>query len=146
MVDAMVNSVEDYLIDGLSFKLSPGASYVTDRRSVSFFTAGSNSYTPGAGTKVTRINLTGDGWLDPSTVRLAFNVKNGDSTKALRPLSGGWSFFFRRSRCLVGGAIVDDIDYYNRVHEMFTVLQAKDSRVNESVEGFGQLLDHHKKI
>ena len=27
MSDAMVNSVEDYLIDGLSFKLSPGASY-----------------------------------------------------------------------------------------------------------------------
>jgi hypothetical protein len=36
MVDAMANSVEDYLIEGLSFKLSPGASYVTDRRSVSY--------------------------------------------------------------------------------------------------------------
>ena len=31
MVEAMANSVEDYLIDGLSFKLAPGASYVTDR-------------------------------------------------------------------------------------------------------------------
>ena len=36
MGDAMVNSVEDYLIDDLSCKLSPGASYVTDRRSVKF--------------------------------------------------------------------------------------------------------------
>ena len=34
MVDSMVSSIEDYLIDGLSFKLNPGASYVTDRRSV----------------------------------------------------------------------------------------------------------------
>ena len=42
MVDSMVSSIEDYLIEGLSFKLNPGASYVTDRRSVSFFTAGSN--------------------------------------------------------------------------------------------------------
>ena len=44
MVDAMVNGVEDYLIEGLSFKLQPGASYVTDRRSVSYFPAGSNVY------------------------------------------------------------------------------------------------------
>ena len=34
MVEAMANSVEDYLIDGLSFKLSPGAAYVTNRRLV----------------------------------------------------------------------------------------------------------------
>ena len=36
MVEAMANSVEDYLIDGLSFKLSPGASYVTNRRTVTW--------------------------------------------------------------------------------------------------------------
>ena len=36
LVDAMVNSVEEYMTDDLSFKLSPGASYVTDRRSVKF--------------------------------------------------------------------------------------------------------------
>ena len=124
MVDAMVSSIEYYLIDGLSFKSSPGASYVTDRRSVTFHPAGSNIYSPSEGTTIIHINLTGDGWLDPSTVRLAFNVKNGDPTKILRPLSGGWSFF-RRSRCLVGGAIVDDIDYYNRVHEMLHILTSE---------------------
>ncbi len=31
------SSVEDQLVDGLSFKLNPGSSYVTDRQSVSFF-------------------------------------------------------------------------------------------------------------
>ena len=31
------SSVEDQLVDGLSFKLHPGSSYVTDRQSVSFF-------------------------------------------------------------------------------------------------------------
>ena len=29
-MESMTNSAEDYLIDGLSFKLPPGASYVTD--------------------------------------------------------------------------------------------------------------------
>ena len=97
MVDAMANSVEDYLIEGLSFKLSPGASYVTDRRSVSYFVAGSNVYQSGSGARVIRVNLTGDGWLDPSTVRLVYTLVNGESTstKILRPLSGPWSFFRR---------------------------------------------------
>ena len=34
MVESHANATEDYLIDGLSFKMNPGASYVTNRRSV----------------------------------------------------------------------------------------------------------------
>ena len=138
MVEAMVNSVEDYLIDGLSFKLQPGASYVTDRRSVSFFVAGSNDYAPGAGARVARLNLNSDGWLDPSTVRVLYTLVNTDTAAGhyLRPISGPWSFF-RRCRCLVGGAIVDDIDYYNRVHEMMNILTSKNNKDNAAVEGFG---------
>ena len=32
MVEAMANGVEDKLIDGLSFKMQPGASYVVERK------------------------------------------------------------------------------------------------------------------
>jgi hypothetical protein len=137
MVDSMASSVEDYLIEGLSFKLNPGASYVTDRRSVSYYTAGSNIYQSGSGARVIRINLTGEGWLDPSPVRLSYTLVNNEgASKVLRPLSGPWSFF-RRARCLVGGAIVDDVDYYNRVHEMLHILTSKANRDNDSIEGFG---------
>ena len=140
----MANSVEDYLIDGLSFKLSPGASYVAERRSVSYFPSGSNIYQAGSGARVIRVNLTGEGWLDPSTVRLTYTlVNNAGETKVLRPLSGPWSFF-RRARCLVGGAIVDDIDYYNRVHEMLHILTSKANRDNDSIEGFGARWDDDK--
>ena len=143
-MESMANSVEDYLISGLSFKLDPGASYVTDRRNVSFFTAGSNIYQSGSGARVIRIMLTGDGWLDPSTVRLAFTLVNNDNNvnHVLRPLSGGWSFF-RRCRCLVGGAIVDDIDYYNRIHEQMHILTSTNNRDNDSLEGFGQRWDDY---
>ncbi len=41
MVEAVANGVEDKLVDGLSFKLAPGASYVQDRRSVTFRPQGS---------------------------------------------------------------------------------------------------------
>lgn len=143
MVDSMASSVEDYLIEGLSFKLNPGASYVTDRRSVSFFTAGSNIYQSGSGARVIRINLTGEGWLDPSTVRLSYTLVNneGAANRVLRPLSGPWCFF-RRARCLVGGAIVDDVDYYNRVHEMLHILTSEANRDNDELEGFGSRWDN----
>ena len=36
-MESHAQAVEYYLVDGLSFKLAPGASYVTNRRSVSFF-------------------------------------------------------------------------------------------------------------
>ena len=36
-MESHAQSVADNMIDSLSFKLRPGASYVTDRRSVSFF-------------------------------------------------------------------------------------------------------------
>ena len=47
--------------------LNAGASYVTDRRSLTDHPQGSNVYQPGAGTKFIRKLLTGDNWLDPST-------------------------------------------------------------------------------
>ena len=95
MVEAIANGIEDKLINALSFKLAPGASYVTDRRSVTFHPQGSNIYMPGQGTKLIRILLTGDNWMDPSTFRVMFNLNNLDTTanKNLRPLGGPWSFF-----------------------------------------------------
>ena len=80
MVDSMANSAEDYLIECFQFKVPPGASYVTDRRTMSYFTAGSNIYTSGSGTKVIRINLTGDSWLDLGSIGLHYTLVNTYST------------------------------------------------------------------
>ena len=81
MVDSMANSAEDYLIDSFHFKIPPGTSYVTDRRTESYFTAGSNAYTSNSGTKVIRINLASEsGWLDPGTVRLHYTLASTDPT------------------------------------------------------------------
>ena len=45
------SSVEDQLIDGLSYKLAAGSSYITDRKSVTFYPSGSNIYTQVEGQK-----------------------------------------------------------------------------------------------
>ena len=66
-------SVGDALIGGLSYKLKAGASYVTNRRSVSYFAQGGNDYKP-SGVRVMKFHLTGDQWMDPSTFRAAFQL------------------------------------------------------------------------
>ena len=143
MVEAIANGVEDKLIDGLSFKLNPGASYVVDRRSVTFNPQGSNIHMPGQGTKLIRILLTGDNWMDPSTFRIMFNLNNLDTTtppalpKNLRPLGGPWTFF-RRMRILCAGQLVEDIMDYNRIHEMIHMMIAKESR---AITTWQKLLD-----
>ena len=92
-MEAVAQGVEDYLIDSLSFKLQPGASYITNRRSVSYFPTGGNEYSP-VGVKVIRVVLTGNDWIDPSTFRMSFTLNNTDTTAThqLRPLSGPWCF------------------------------------------------------
>ena len=137
MVEAAANSVEDFLVDSLSFKLRKGASYVTNRRSVTFHPSGSNIYSTN-GTKLIKLLVSGDDWLDPSTFRVMFDLVNmeSDPAKRLRPL-GGPHAFFKRMRVLCNGQIVEDIDDYNRVHEMFHVLSSPEARKNANVEGFG---------
>ena len=146
MVEAIANGIEDKLIDGLSFKMNPGASYVVDRRSVTFHPQGSNIYKTKEGTKLIRILLTGDNWMDPSTLRILFQLNNDetDATKMLRPLSGPHAFF-RRMRILVAGQLVEDIDQYNRIHEMMQFFVAPDSRNNDAAEAFGFIHNKHAK-
>ena len=147
-MEGVANSVEDRLVDGLSFQLKPGASYVTERKSVTYHPQGSNIYSTN-GTKLIKLLLTGDQWLDPSTFRIMFelqnneNPANGNGHMQLRPL-GGPHTFFRRMRILCGGQVVEDIDNYNRVHQMFTILNAKDANINERAEAFGQQFDNHQ--
>ena len=75
-------SPEDILIDNLSFKLNKGSSYINDRRSVSFWPAGSNVYKPSSGNRVIKFTLNGEdnSWLDPQSVRVFFTLNNKDGT------------------------------------------------------------------
>ena len=75
-------SIDDALIGGLSYKLKPGASYVTNRRSISYFASGGNTYSPN-GAKIMKFNLAGDQWLDPSTFRVAFQLNNNNGANEL---------------------------------------------------------------
>ena len=110
----MANSVEYYLIDGLSFKLSPGASYVTNRRICTWYTSGAQTSVSGQGARVIRLQMNGDGWVDPSTVRLVNTLTNtATNNQYLRPVGGPWNMF-SRVRCMYQGGICDDMSTQNR--------------------------------
>lgn len=134
-------SIDDALISGLSYKLKAGASYVTNRRSVSYMATGGNQYSS-SGVKVMRFNLTGDQWMDPSTFRIMFQLNNklqseGSNFRSLKPLSWNPAVFFRRARLIAGGQIVEDIDSFNRLSLMLTACMTEDEQLDIANEGFG---------
>ena len=136
-------SLDDALIGGLSYKLKPGASYVTNKRSVSYFASGGNQYSPN-GVKVMKFSLTGDQWMDPSTFRAMSQLNNasnvgaaeGSPIKSLEPLSWNPAVFFRRARIICAGIVVEDIDNFNRLSLMITALKTEEEQNPLAGEGF----------
>ena len=139
---------EDILVDNLSFKLNNGASYISDRRSVTFWPSGSNIYKPSSGNRVLKFSLNGEdnSWLDPQSVRIFFTLKNLDNIldNKLRPLSPPYCFF-RRMRIIAGNQVVEDLNDYNRVHHMFSKMMSQGARKDEANEGFGYRFDDEVK-
>ncbi len=87
-MDLVVAGSEDSLVEQLSFKLPSTASYTTEHRLVSAYPSGASQFAPD-GVRVARFTLTSsEGWLDPSTLRLAFKLKNTSATDTLQLASG----------------------------------------------------------
>ena len=100
-MEAHTQAVEDHLIDGLSYKMQPGSSYVVERKNTTCWASGNvfgnNSV------KVMRLQLTGDTWLDPTTIQIAFDVLNNDTTAGhdLKPLGQPFLFLDVLASCVV---------------------------------------------
>ena len=135
-METHIQSVEDSLIDSLSFRLPNSANFINDRRSVSFFPTGGNEFSP-RGVKIIKFMLAGTDWLDPSTVRVQFRLSNRSQGLPLKLLNPLPSNFFRRLRILAGGQVIEDIDFYNRVYNMVHTLLPTERRMNDYTEGFG---------
>ena len=131
-------SVDDALKGGLSYQLKPGASYVTDRRAVTFSASGGNQYSS-AGVKVCKFNIVSDQWLDPSTFRVMFTLNNlaGGAAGNIQPLHWNPAVLFRRARVIAGGQVIEDIGDFNRLSLMMTALKSQDDQKEIAMAGFG---------
>ena len=73
---AIAAGQNDSLISQLSFQLPSVATDARERSLVQVFPQGANTFAP-AGNQVLTFNLTSqDGWLDPSSLRLHFRIRN----------------------------------------------------------------------
>ena len=87
-----------------------------------------------------KIALTGTGeWLDPSTHQLQFKLQNEQDFGLY--VIGQPHSFIRRARLLCGGTVVEDIDQYNRVHEMLSILSGRHNRDMDDASSVSQRWD-----
>ena len=131
-LEAVTSSVEDILLDDLSFTPKPGASYLLSKTMTRFHPAGSDIYNPTSGTKVCRLNLTADttSWMNPASVRVMFDIHNKHETHPLRLLTGPWGMW-NRLTIRMNGTQVKDIGSYGRLYEQVHRSQSKAARQRE---------------
>ena len=95
---AIAANDNETLIDQLSFQPPPVATYARERRLVQVMPQGANTFSPN-GNQVLTFNLTSqDGWLDPSSLRMHFRIRNTAANapaNGLVPASGCHCFFLR---------------------------------------------------
>ena len=148
---AIAAGQNDSLIEQLSFSLPAVATYARERRLVQVMPQGANTFAPN-GNQVLTFNLTSqDGWLDPSSLRLHFRIRNTVAAGAdaaannllnLRAASG-CHCFFSQLRILIGGTEVERIEPYNMLHELFRVaLNTPQSQVEQGVEDGRHIFDN----
>ena len=132
----------DVLVPGLALSAPSTASYVLDRTFTTHWPVGSNVYAPAAGQRVIRFSI-GDAtrFIDLSTIRLAFTLTNqtGDPMYASGDPGACW---FQRCRLYLGGTLIEDILYYNRVSSMRRLCKSPQRLWAESIELLGQTTDH----
>ena len=111
-------SGEAPMMDALDFKLPPASTSVVDRRqTVRAYPTSASTLSP-TGTRVCRLRLGGDDFVDSSSIRLQFTINNKSASKVLTPLSGPWgcwSQVFLRSN----GVEIANIQHYGRFHQQY---------------------------
>ena len=139
-LETHISGSEDKLIDGLSFQGRNTASYITERRSCSFQPQSGGIFSPN-GIRLMRFNLADQsGCLQGDTTRLVLTIQNTGATP-LQPICDSPASMIRRVRLICNGsAIVEDIEEYSRVHQMFSQLLPSDRRYNDIRESWGATL------
>ena len=133
---------EDRLLDSLHFAGRNSASYITARRAATFAPSSAASW-PARG--LIRFNLADHaGWLDGGTLRLIFTLTNNhiSSTLSLNSNSSA-ATMIRRMRIIANGsAVIEDIEEYGRVFQMFSHLLPPQRRFTNSLEAWGDKDSH----
>ena len=118
---AIAANDNETLIDQLSFQPPPVAMYAREKRLVQIQPQGANTFSPNGNQVLTFSLSSQEGWLDPSSLRMHFRIRN---TAAVGPANGlvpaaGCHCFFSQLRILINGTEVERVEPYNMCHELF---------------------------
>ena len=102
-MDLVFSGGEDQLLSSLQFKLPPSASYIQERRLVSWYPSGASTFAPN-GVREARFAITGESWLDPASLRINLKVRN--NTAVPIQLASSAHALIRRMRLLIGGVVI----------------------------------------
>ena len=92
-MEVIASASEEALINPLNFVSPKTASYITSRRSVSYYPQGGSRYHATDGAQVISFLLTGSEWLDGPILRIMFDLVNEDASgDYLYPLGGCHGF------------------------------------------------------
>ena len=106
-MESHLASHSDSLISSLDFRAGSGASYVQQRTDATFAAESGNLFSS-TGQSLLRFRLADSvSWLDPSSVRLKFDLNNSNASAALTPQSPCPMAFFSRMRIICGSTIED---------------------------------------
>ena len=84
----LAGQTNDEIMESLSYRLAPTSEYIQQRRMSRFYPSGASSYSSNS-VQVARIELKGaGGFLDMSTLKIAFRLVN-NSTSLPLVLAGG---------------------------------------------------------
>ena len=132
---------EEQLLKSLQFGLGdkPSSNYITSRRMTQFYPSGASTFTSN-GVRVVRITVSGEGWLDPSTILLQFQLQNHDANHPLGTFTrlgkyGTPAVFFDRVRVL-SGAVLEDVWAANRVEAMLQRLMPAAWLKEQQIDGY----------
>ena len=138
-LEAVASTSDDMLVPGLSYSLSQAASYITGRRTTSWYASGSDLYSYSTGQQVMKFNISdvGGALLDLSTVRLCFVLSNTHASLPLQ-LTGQWPLCtMYRMRIFLGGQLIEDVQQLHRQVAMLKRLMPVQRNWSESTEGLG---------
>ena len=121
-LEASIAGTSTHMLDELSYSLPASAQYMKKREQV-YWTSGANVYSS-SGIRTLRLNITGQGFLDCSSLVLECDVDNTSAADVLKPLVPGLEGFFQSLRVMISGTTTEDLGdpscSYGRVHTLLS--------------------------
>ena len=128
-LEASIAGTQTHMLDELSFTLPASAQYMNKREEI-YWTSGANVYAAN-GIRTMRVNISGQGFLDMSSLVLECDVDNLSTDTALKPIVLGLEAVFQFLEISISGTTTEEIGdpscSYGRIYTMLSKSLGKES-------------------